>query len=330
MHQMFRAIVIFVLVCTALAQGKNICGSCEVGFPSSIQRKCSQLDEPGKKCKIQKCGRIIGPTLGLSTSSRASVDLGLLGAATGGVAADMCMDNYRCCCETNQEEYCEKNCGSNGMPKTCNLVSVCFAVDESSSIRESGFRKELKFVLDTSAAISALYARNTAYSMVEFNHGHSVTQSLTNNLYGDFVPKVSSAIYNGGGTNINYGLEYCHAEMKKSALKEGRVIILLTDGRGTDGRPIPRQIKQDKIGLMTVGIGNNVDEKYLKSIATSPDYYIGTDLNDIQKIAQKAVGVACSLANSEAIISASESVGAAISAAMDRQPESKAVIEESF
>ena len=155
MNQMFRTFVILALVCTTLAQRKKMCGSCEIGFPSTIQRACSELNEPGKTCKIQKCGGIIGAASGLSTSSRASLDQALLGNA-GGVAADLCMNSYRCCCETDQEEYCDKNCGSKGLPETCNLVSVCFAVDESGSIKPQGFQNELKFVLDTSAAISAL------------------------------------------------------------------------------------------------------------------------------------------------------------------------------
>ena len=137
--------------------------------------------------------------------------------------------------------------------------------------------------------------------MVEFNHDAHLTQSLTQ--YTQFVSSVNSASFQGSlGNSILRGLTECYQDMRDKSVDKNRVIVLLTGGPDVDpATNIVSRIKSDKIGIMTVGIGNSVNEEYLKEVATTPKHYFPTTFDDIDAISQKAVARICNLVNSGVI-----------------------------
>jgi Mg-chelatase subunit ChlD len=90
------------------------------------------------------------------------------------------------------------------------------------------------------------------------------------------------------GTNIQKGISDAYNVLKAGHRKEASaVFILLTDGNENQGSALPQAetVKQDKVRVVTIGLGPEVGENLLRAMATQPsDYYYAPSTSDLTKI----------------------------------------------
>lgn len=159
----------------------------------------------------------------------------------------------------------------------CPINSVCFAIDHSGSISPPQYVQELKFVGNIATEISKR-STNTLYSAYGFSSGSFLMQSSTKDLKGEFLPKVLNFKKITGGTKMRQGMQNCFDEIKGNG--GNRLIVLITDGSDRskpDALSIAPTIKSTGISIVTVGIGNKIEEQYLKDIASGPGSFIKSD-----------------------------------------------------
>ncbi len=171
----------------------------------------------------------------------------------------------------------------------CHLKGICYALDNSGSV-SGHYHKITKFTVDSARTFAAANVQ-TKYSASWFNHNAGVIQAPTTNLEGVFVPRIQADTLRGGGTNIYRGLESCYKQLKGDA--GARVIVVITDGVGASNpNPLPDIVK-DGIAVVSVGVGDNVDEEFLKRIATKPEFYIKADVDDLPQLLDDVKEAAC-------------------------------------
>ncbi len=116
-------------------------------------------------------------------------------------------------------------------------------------------------------------------------------QALTTDLEGVFGPSIITDTLRGGLTNIYPGLQSCYKQLE--GVDGARVIIVITDGIGAaNPSPLP-EIRKDGIAVVSVGVGDNVDEIFLKSIATRPEFYVRAVINILPQLADSIKEAAC-------------------------------------
>jgi hypothetical protein len=96
------------------------------------------------------------------------------------------------------------------------------------------------------------------------------------------------------GTNLVDGLAEGRRALSGGDVRPdaNRVIVFLTDGRHTVPQPpasdldrVISQVKADGIIVYSIGLGNDLDERVLKRMATSPThYYFSPDAADLERI----------------------------------------------
>ena len=173
--------------------------------------------------------------------------------------------------------------------RACHLRGICYALDNSGSV--SGHYDKITNFTVASARTFAPANVQTEYSASWFNWNAGVIQAPTTDLEGVFVPKIENDTLRGGGTNIYRGLESCYKQLKGDA--GARVIVVITDGVGAaNPNPLP-EIRKDGIAVVSVGVGDNVDEKFLKNIATKPEFYVKAEFDILPKLADSIKEAAC-------------------------------------
>ena len=170
----------------------------------------------------------------------------------------------------------------------CRLQGICYALDNSGSV--SGNYGQIKSFTVASARTFASPDVQTSYSASWFNSNAGVIQAPTTDLEGVFVPKIGADSLRNGGTNIYRGLQNCFNQLQGDG---ARAIIVVTDGMGASNpNPLP-QIREDGVAVVSVGVGNNVDEGFLRSIATRPEFFLTTDFDILPDLAGSIQDAAC-------------------------------------
>ncbi|PXF40879.1 Collagen alpha-6(VI) chain [Gracilariopsis chorda] len=184
---------------------------------------------------------------------------------------------------------------TNDTSEDCSINSVCFVLDESGSIQSSEYIVEQQFVISVSRVISSR-TNGTLYSAYGFASSASVIQASTSNLEGTFVPVINQSQQSGGSTNMYAGLNACFNEVNGNA--GNRVIVLITDG-GDNGNPLAEAlaptVKAAGVAIVTIGVGSGVDEDYLRSLATTPAFFIPSTFSslpaDVVRVAESSCDV---------------------------------------
>lgn len=106
-------------------------------------------------------------------------------------------------------------------------------------------------------------------AIVDFDSSATVLSGLTANI--DGLKNVLNSIDSSGNTNISEGIGSAlsilsHSEDSDQKMK---VIILLTDGKGTYSDDLSIEAKNKGIRIFTIGLTGSVDEALLKSIAST-------------------------------------------------------------
>ncbi len=180
---------------------------------------------------------------------------------------------------------------------TCRIRGICYALDNSGSILPSQYEQIKNFTV-TSSRNFAVPGVTTEYSAAWFNSGFGTIQAPTTDLEGIFVPTIQADTLRSGGTNIYGGLSACFALLPSGG---ARAIVVVTDGQGASPPdPLP-QIRAAGVAVVSVGVGSNIDETFLRSIATQPDFYIPATFDMLPALAARVEEAAC-----DAIIESSQ------------------------
>jgi len=127
-------------------------------------------------------------------------------------------------------------------------------------------------------------------SFASTNDG-KLNQALTSNK--DLANQAIDSLKASGSTNIKEGLEIAEKALANHQANHAPVIILLSDGIHNETAvaelaTAATRIKKAGVRIITIGLGNQVDEKQLKQIASSTDdYYYAPLPDDLNKIYAK-------------------------------------------
>lgn len=106
------------------------------------------------------------------------------------------------------------------------------------------------------------------------------------------VNTIKTVSENFSGTYIGAGIEGGISQFTEGDEKNRRYIILLSDGKDTNGKGYNNELLEDQIEIAkergikiyTIGLGNTIDEKNLKDVAseTNGKYYFAATADDLE------------------------------------------------
>lgn len=184
-------------------------------------------------------------------------------------------------------------CGPEVVGKPLDAVLV---IDHSSSMEGLlqtlfGLDLGLTSKLDNAKGASIAFVDEIAMdsdrvAVVQFDDTANLLQPLTHDPA--LVKDGIQAIYGGGGTRIDAGLQVAHAELAQNGRADAApTIILLSDGQSDyfAAQQAADAAKAEGIRIISVGIGDDVDAALMPEIATTPaDYYYSPDTTDLKDI----------------------------------------------
>lgn len=183
-------------------------------------------------------------------------------------------------------------------------VDVMLVLDRSGSMASDGTNpsQPLTKAKDAAAAFASQLSSDDQAGYVSFatNVTEPIEEPLTKNL-----PDVAAAIHGTEiatsglqETNIAGALVSARAELSTQRARKGakQAIVLLTDGSPTDPKnpndaedkqypyqmatQVATDLKSRGISVYTVGLGEDIDANFLKSLATHPEYYFAAPTGD--------------------------------------------------
>ncbi|PTB30970.1 Hsp70 family protein [Photobacterium phosphoreum] len=129
--------------------------------------------------------------------------------------------------------------------------------------------------------------------LVEFESHASTLSYLTQDKHK--LDKAISSLHCKGGTDIRDGLRVAEEELFKTREKINKeLVILVTDGDSPEAPAIRQaeKIKQLGMRIVSIGVGHGVNERLLRNIATSDDYY---QIDTVDKLQEIFHHISCSL-----------------------------------
>jgi Mg-chelatase subunit ChlD len=105
----------------------------------------------------------------------------------------------------------------------------------------------------------------------------------------------------GGSTQIGVGLKEAASLIPRRTLIDARVLILISDGAPSgcgetdaDAVATAKEVRQDGIYILPVGVGTNINRALLEQMATDPaNVFTVTDYAALTTALDKIVGGAC-------------------------------------
>ncbi|CAH1985833.1 unnamed protein product [Acanthoscelides obtectus] len=189
-----------------------------------------------------------------------------------------------------------------GLVKTSSLkLDIVFLIDASSSVGESNFQSELKFVKKVLSDVT-VDANHTRIAVVSFSSPNNVIKNIDgistttedNNkckLLNQDLKKVS---YKGGQTFTLGAFEVAKDVFVSSTRSDSqKILFLITDGysNGGDPTPLAKELKIQNITIFTIGIQNG-NYKELFEISSPPGQfhsYLLDSFSDFESLARKAL-----------------------------------------
>lgn len=137
------------------------------------------------------------------------------------------------------------------------------------------------------AFVDEMHLDTDKVAVVQFNETANLLQPLTNDRTA--ISQAIQSMEADDGTAIDQGLGVAHRELASSRHHPAAIpiLIILSDGQSATDPALQaaQRAKDDGIRVISVGIGDDVDQSLMERIATSPaDYHFSpdaTDLNDI-------------------------------------------------
>ena len=156
-----------------------------------------------------------------------------------------------------------------------NQIDLVIALDESGSVGRSNFntmkafikRIVSHFVVSYSATRVALVTWSTSVTL-EFDFDEHVNNDGVNN-------GIDNVVYNGGLTATGDALHLIRTSLfSQSSSRAKKVLFIITDGRSNrqthDPATQARLLKNRGVEIFAFGIGNNINEVELTSLASTP------------------------------------------------------------
>eukprot|EP00178_Gracilaria_changii_P019092 TRINITY_DN55555_c0_g1_i1.p1 TRINITY_DN55555_c0_g1~~TRINITY_DN55555_c0_g1_i1.p1 ORF type:complete len:402 (+),score=57.92 TRINITY_DN55555_c0_g1_i1:679-1884(+) len=180
-------------------------------------------------------------------------------------------------------------------PNRCNIGNVCYVVDQSDSISAEEYQREQSFVTAFAENAQQRSASPPSSSLVAFSAEAELVQAPTKDL-SQFKAAVQSDRMFYESSAISAGLKMCQEQLK--CAQGNKAIVLVTDGQTSPAevqltKTVVDDIKGAGIKLVTAGIGCDVNENFLKEIATSAELYINLNTENAAQSTQNAVEKIC-------------------------------------
>jgi uncharacterized protein YegL len=184
--------------------------------------------------------------------------------------------------------------------KNFGKLEVIFLIDGSSSVGESNFRSELKFVKKLLSDVTIDY-NHTRVAIVTFSSSaviniDEISEPRKENNKCFLLNKLLNKIdYSGGGTFTLGAFEVAKEIFQRSRNNSKKVLFLITDGFSNGGDPIPlaNELKKKQVTIFTIGIQNG-NYKELYELASSPGEfysYLLDSFQEFENLARRALHV---------------------------------------
>ncbi|XP_017779989.1 PREDICTED: sushi, von Willebrand factor type A, EGF and pentraxin domain-containing protein 1-like [Nicrophorus vespilloides] len=162
--------------------------------------------------------------------------------------------------------------------KTGGILDLVFLIDASSSVGETNFRSELKFVKKLLSDVTVDF-NHTRIAVVTFSSQEHIVTNIneismpteTNNKCLLLNKELNEIKYSGGGTYTLGAFEMAQDILNGSRSEAKKIIFLITDGFSNGGDPIPvaKDLKALGVTIFTIGILNG-NYKELYQLASEP------------------------------------------------------------
>lgn len=177
-------------------------------------------------------------------------------------------------------------------------LRVALVVDRSGSMEEGLGDTQTMSKMD--AAVSAvgtfltlLDIQKDEASLISFAEDSRLDAPLSSPAEALALLPQGDAGLNSGGTNIEAGLREAYESLRGIESEElSLVIVLLTDGHESSGSAasLAEDVKASNIRIVTIGLGPEVSETLLRSMASqSSDYYYAPRVEDLEGIYESIV-----------------------------------------
>lgn len=177
-------------------------------------------------------------------------------------------------------------------------LDVVLVLDHSPSMFEAADNNNTKMDLLKEAAVQFLSGidlrpNQDRVAIVEFDDAANVIVPFSSER--NALAQVVRDIESGSGTSIVSGLESARQELSSARADAGQVIVLITDGQDSSGgilgflttspRDLAQRIKFNGTRVITIGLGDGVEDDLLTDIASQPsDYYFAPVAADLAQI----------------------------------------------
>lgn len=185
--------------------------------------------------------------------------------------------------------------------RSCEVpTDVVLAIDLSGSMNNDSVDppQPLTGVLDAARSFVARLKTHDQSGVVTYATGAQIAQPLTQDAaaVAELIGKLAiDPREETGNTNTGEALKSITAALSSAAHNDNarKVAILLTDGLATApgndpeayARTQAELLKKEGIQLFTVGLGESLNEEFLRELATTPDhYYRAPSLSEVDRI----------------------------------------------
>jgi len=149
--------------------------------------------------------------------------------------------------------------------------SIALLIDTSGSMSGQKIDDARKAAL---TFLDNIQATDSRVALISFGHKTGVIRPL--GAIDDGLRKAVEALYTGNGTPMQQAIVEADAKALRMA-EHNRVMIIATDGQPNEPKPgivqLAERIKDRGSRIITIGIGRDVDEDFLRKLASSPDDY---------------------------------------------------------
>lgn len=184
--------------------------------------------------------------------------------------------------------------------RCCPAATICYAIDESGSISTSEFT-EMKNAIAAITSTHNLLAPHSLYTATGFN---GVAQEIPtiaiqgSTLFGAsaLINHVNGNAQDNGGTSIGSGIRQCAKYLNKAS--GVKIIVVLSDGYETTmpyGDNEAETASLSGIQLISMGIGNGVNEATLGEIASPNAFVKVSDFSSIYEAVGPIVKGICNI-----------------------------------
>lgn len=183
----------------------------------------------------------------------------------------------------------ESACGTEQIEKPLDIVLV---IDNSDSMEWNSKLEEAKGA--AIAFVDEMDLTTGRIAVARFDSTAELLEPLSSDPL--TIKSTINSLDTGGGTHIHEGLRVAYEELVANGEVDASwVLIILSDGQSDFEAAVEQAeaAKQAGIRIISVGIGQDVDESLMQEIASSPsDYHFSPDASELEQI---YIGIAQSI-----------------------------------